>query len=205
MGRLSQDANDTLNHGFLTLEEQLQDLAKSVKMPVEQVINIWHKTHARNVHGINEWNVYASFFTSNAAEELARLPPGTIGPDQQITQRIRSQCFHLFREQQANYKEILETHDNLMKYSEGPQTLSQRQRGFDRIVDKITNLMDSAAAKYGFESALVMCGSVIHEDAGLGRAHTTSKAQPVRNSCHEFLYCVNQSLSTVLARMLSSN
>lgn len=37
-----------------------------------------------------------------------------------------------------------------------------------------------AAAKYGFEAALVMCGKVVNEDVSLGFAHTTAGEKKVR-------------------------
>ena len=38
---------------------------------------------------------------------------------------------------------------------------------------------DAATAQHGFETALVMCGNVVNEDASLGFAHTTSRATEV--------------------------
>jgi len=40
--------------------------------------------------------------------------------------------------------------------------------------------VEGAAAKHGFEAALVMCGKVVNEDASLGFAHTTAGAKKVR-------------------------
>ena len=39
--------------------------------------------------------------------------------------------------------------------------------------------MESESAKHGFESVLVMCGSVMNEDASLGFMHTTGGATKV--------------------------
>jgi len=40
--------------------------------------------------------------------------------------------------------------------------------------------VEGAAAKHGFEAALVMCGKVVNEDASLGFTHTTAGAKKVR-------------------------
>jgi hypothetical protein len=40
--------------------------------------------------------------------------------------------------------------------------------------------MDIAAARFGFEGALVTCGKVVNQDGSLGLAHTTAGAAGVR-------------------------
>ena len=40
--------------------------------------------------------------------------------------------------------------------------------------------VEGAAAKHGFEAALVICGNVVNEDASLGFTHTTTGAKKVR-------------------------
>lgn len=39
--------------------------------------------------------------------------------------------------------------------------------------------MDVAAARFGFEGALVTCGKVVNQDGSLGLAHTTAGAAGV--------------------------
>ena len=42
--------------------------------------------------------------------------------------------------------------------------------------------MDAAAARFGFEAALVACGKVVNQDGSLGHVHTTPGAAGVRFS-----------------------
>ncbi|KAH7905290.1 hypothetical protein BJ138DRAFT_1118611 [Hygrophoropsis aurantiaca] len=168
LGRLPQETRDTLVTGYLKLEEQLQQLAHTVAMPIDQVINLWHKHQLRNIQGFNQWNAYQQYHALHEQEELARLPPGTLKPDMPINQQIRSQCFQLFRDQQENYVELLRTHADIVKLSEASQTLSQHQRGFDKIIDKVSSLVSVFT---------------IHEDAILGRTFATPNTSKFWEQC----------------------
>ena len=48
------------------------------------------------------------------------------------------------------------------------------------VPDYLLFKADSAAARFGFETAVVVCGKVVNQDASLGQMHTTPGVADVR-------------------------
>ncbi|KAG1812851.1 uncharacterized protein BJ212DRAFT_1482912 [Suillus subaureus] len=58
-----------------------------------------------------------------------------------------------------------------------PQMVAMQGQEFQKFGTKISGLMDSAAAHYGFEAAFVACGKVVNQDGSLGLANMTPGAE----------------------------
>ncbi|KAG1882370.1 hypothetical protein F4604DRAFT_1537412, partial [Suillus subluteus] len=75
-----------------------------------------------------------------------------------------------------DWQDILEIYGETALFLGGPQTVSARGQEFQKFTKKLSGLMDTGVARFGFEAALVACGKVINQDGSLGMAHTTSGA-----------------------------
>ncbi|KAG2353928.1 hypothetical protein BDR07DRAFT_1382668 [Suillus spraguei] len=70
------------------------------------------------------------------------------------------------------YKDILSIHDEVKMLSASPQTVSQCGQEFQKYYQRMFSIADGAAAKFGFETAMVICGKIVNQDASLGQVHT---------------------------------
>jgi hypothetical protein len=75
-GRRSSETNLVLEEGFAVIERSFLDLSKSTTMPIQQLINLYLKSHGRAVHTVNYWNVYANYFKDHMQQEIARAKEG---------------------------------------------------------------------------------------------------------------------------------
>ncbi|KAG9310918.1 hypothetical protein JVU11DRAFT_8784 [Chiua virens] len=62
-------------------------------------------------------------------------------------------------------------------------TISQHTQTFDHFCCKISDLLDTAAKRHGFEAVMVICGNIVNEDASLGYSHTTTDASNFWEDC----------------------
>ncbi|KAH0828949.1 hypothetical protein J3R83DRAFT_2377 [Lanmaoa asiatica] len=74
------------------------------------------------------------------------------------------------------WKEILEVFELTEMTKSLDQTICQRSQTFNKIRRKIVQILDIAAAKHGFQAAIVMCGNIVNEDMSLAFQHTTRGA-----------------------------
>ncbi|KAG2028587.1 hypothetical protein BDR03DRAFT_1019604, partial [Suillus americanus] len=177
VGRRSAETNDALDAGFAAIDKTLLELSRSTAMPMHQVINLFMKSRGRTASSINYWNLYSNYFKDNSQQELARLhqdlPVGARTP----SATVRKDCYAKFKEQYPDtFQDILDMHDEISSLGGLPQTVSQRAQAFQRLQKRVTNILDVASAKFGFESATVMCGKIVNQDASLGHVHTTPGA-----------------------------
>ncbi|KIK42190.1 hypothetical protein CY34DRAFT_46605, partial [Suillus luteus UH-Slu-Lm8-n1] len=166
VGRRSAETNAALDTGFAAVDQTLLELSRSTAMPVHQVINLFMKSRGCTASSINYWNLYSNYFKDKAKQELTRLGVTT-----------RKECYAKFKEQFPDtYQDILDTHDELTSLDGLPQTIGQRVQAFQGFHRRVTNILDVASTKFGFESATVMCGKIVNQDASLGHVHTTPGA-----------------------------
>ncbi|KAG1796090.1 uncharacterized protein HD556DRAFT_1441928 [Suillus plorans] len=177
-GRRFQTANAVLREGFVELERMIQDLSSKTAIPTHQIVILWNKSHARSTSTVNHWNAYSSYFKDHLKDELARL--GRRAPEIHGTPSatVRRNCYELFKAAFPDkWQNILELHEQSAMLLGIPQTVAMRGQEFHKFGTKISGLMDSAAARYGFEAAFVACGKVVNQDGSLGLAHTTPGAE----------------------------
>ncbi|KAG1845045.1 hypothetical protein C8R48DRAFT_579945, partial [Suillus tomentosus] len=82
--------------------------------------------------------------------------------------------YELFKNTYPNsYQDILDTYEELNMLSDAPQTIAQRTQTFQKLYRRVGSILDGAAARQGFEAALVMCGNIVNEDSSLSHIHMT--------------------------------
>ncbi|KAG1897604.1 uncharacterized protein F5891DRAFT_1191808 [Suillus fuscotomentosus] len=177
-GRRFQTANAVLQEGFVELEHMIQDLSSKTAIPTHQIVTLWNKSHARSTSTVNHWNAYSSYFKDYLKDELVRL--GRRAPEIHGTPSatVPRNCYELFKAAFLDkWQNILELHEQSVMLLGIPQTVAMWGQEFQKFGTKISGLMDSAAARYGFEAAFVVCGKVVNQDGSLGLAHTTPGAE----------------------------
>ncbi|KAG2341919.1 hypothetical protein BDR05DRAFT_414096 [Suillus weaverae] len=177
-GRKSADTSATLEAGFVDIEQSFLELSGSTSIPVQQVINWFLKSRGRTTVNTNFWNIYArSYFKDHTEQELARVGLQVPADGGSPGMSIRTKCYDLFKEAFPDkYKDILSVHDEVKMLSASPQTVSQRGQEFQKYYRRMFSIADGAAAKFGFETAMVICGKIVNQDASLGQVHTTPGA-----------------------------
>ncbi|KIJ65252.1 hypothetical protein HYDPIDRAFT_27972, partial [Hydnomerulius pinastri MD-312] len=146
-GRQSAQVNRTLAVGYEQLEAVLTELIDKTSPSTQQIAEGWHKSRGRVINGTNHWNLYSKYFAKHEEQERRRLGLPLDAPSKLY--RCTTQCLSC---------------SDIEKSLRLPE------------VSCTTTLLKGAAAKHGFEAALVMCGKVVNEDASLGFAHTTAGA-----------------------------
>ncbi|KAG0701301.1 hypothetical protein DFH29DRAFT_876010 [Suillus ampliporus] len=93
------------------------------------------------------------------------------------TEALWTKCYDLFKEAFPDmYKDILSVYDYVKMLSASSQTVSQRGQEFKKYYQRMFSIADGAAAKFGFDTAMVICSSIVNQDMSLGQVHTTSGA-----------------------------
>ncbi|KAG0695533.1 hypothetical protein DFH29DRAFT_879987 [Suillus ampliporus] len=178
-GRRSSETNDKLEEGFALIDRLFNDLSKSTMMPTNQVINIYLKSRGQEVHSINYWNIYANYFKEYKERELARLTTG--GSENDKGTAMQRLCYEKFKEAfPDNYQDILSAYSEAHHIG-AASTLNQHLQSFQKLHRQVASLiwhlvLDSASTRFGFESAMVLCGNIVNQDASLGHVHTTPAA-----------------------------
>ncbi|KAG1787799.1 uncharacterized protein HD556DRAFT_1198723, partial [Suillus plorans] len=90
---------------------------------------------------------------------------------------VRTQCYDKFKEVYSDsYQDILLMHEEASLLGSSPQTIAQRGQGFQKHYRRVIQILKSAAVKFGFEVAVVLCGKVVNEDGSLGHSYNTPGA-----------------------------
>ncbi|KAG1817616.1 uncharacterized protein BJ212DRAFT_1500091 [Suillus subaureus] len=176
-GQRNDEMNATLQEGFIELEHVINDLTHNMSIPSSQIISLWNKSHAHTVNNVNHWNAYANYFKNNLKQELSRL--GDEAPEAPSTPSasVHCKCYNAFKKSFPNdWQDILKIYGETALFLSGPQTVSAQGQEFQQFMKKLSGLMDTGVAHFGFKAALVACGKVINQDSSLGMAHTTSGA-----------------------------
>ncbi|KAG2096303.1 uncharacterized protein F5147DRAFT_778352 [Suillus discolor] len=177
-GRKSANTNAILEAAFVEIEQSFLELSGSTSIPVQQVINWFLKSRGQTTVSTNFWNIYArSYFKDHTEQELAWVGHKVPADGGSPGMSIQTKCYDLFKEAFPDtYKDILSVHDEVKMLSASPQTVSQRAQEFQKYYRRMFSIADSAAAKFGFETAMVICGKIVNQDASLGQVHTTPGA-----------------------------
>ncbi|KAF8127382.1 hypothetical protein EV363DRAFT_1172502 [Boletus edulis] len=173
-GRRSARVTALLNEGCEELERVLMNVMAQTSLTARQIMDGWHKSRGRSINGTNHWNLYARYLAKNEEQERRRLGLPTDAP---ITPQTRGQLYTRFKEDNHEWQEILEVHEMLDLADSAQQTLAQRANSFNKLCRKVTNLLEMASAKHGFESAVVMCGNTVNQDTSLGFTHESPGAK----------------------------
>ncbi|KIM55143.1 hypothetical protein SCLCIDRAFT_88388, partial [Scleroderma citrinum Foug A] len=154
-----------LEQGYNDLENILAQLVDKMSLTPQQIMDGWHKSNGWVINGVNHWNLYTKYLAKHEDQERRRLS-------------IPADLYNKFKEENGEaWQEVLELHDILKTSEVSPQTMVHRIHSFNKLKQRLISLLEGAAAKHGFEAALVMCGKVINEDASLGFIHTTAGAK----------------------------
>ncbi|KIK47676.1 hypothetical protein CY34DRAFT_64789, partial [Suillus luteus UH-Slu-Lm8-n1] len=157
-----------LEEGFTGIERAFNDLSQLTTYLLPQLTSMFFKSCGRAVHGINYWNIYANYFKENTDEEVARLALAEDEVNDAEGKRKGKEVY--------TYQDILDMFDEAAVLGTAAQTVSQRGQSFQRLCKKVAGMLDSSAARFGFEAAVVLCGKVVNQDASLGHVHTTPSA-----------------------------
>jgi hypothetical protein len=68
--RIPESTLNKLEVGFEQLENTLKSLSEETALPVLHIINLWSSKEGRHLSAINLWNIYQTYLTANADEEL---------------------------------------------------------------------------------------------------------------------------------------
>ncbi|OAX32111.1 hypothetical protein K503DRAFT_787412 [Rhizopogon vinicolor AM-OR11-026] len=177
-GRKSADTQAILEAGFIDIEQSFLQLSESTSMPIQQIINSFLKSHGRTTVNTNFWNIYAcSYFKDNVEEELARVGAVLPADGGSPNTSIRTKCYELFKGAFPDtYKNILTVYDEMKMLSGSPHTVSQHAQELQKYYKRLFSTIDSAAAKFGFETAVIICGKIVNQDASLGQVHMSPGA-----------------------------
>ncbi|KAG1859751.1 hypothetical protein F4604DRAFT_1930477 [Suillus subluteus] len=155
VGRRSAETNAALDAGFAAVDQTLLELSRTTGMPMHQ-------------------NLYSNYFKDNTKQELGRLGQNLAVGEHTPSVTRQKECYAKFKEQFPDtYQDILDTHEELASLGALPQTIGQRRQAFQRFHRRVTNILDVVSSKFGFESATVMCGKIVNQDASLSHVHTT--------------------------------
>ncbi|KAG2353237.1 hypothetical protein BDR07DRAFT_1496652 [Suillus spraguei] len=84
---------------------------------------------------------------------------------------IQMKCYDLFKEAFPDkYKDILSIHNEVKMLSASPQKVSQRGQEFQKYYRRMFSIADGAAAKFGFETVMVICGKIALQSSGVCNA-----------------------------------
>ncbi|KAG1857648.1 hypothetical protein C8R48DRAFT_674628 [Suillus tomentosus] len=195
---LSYYPDGRLSHSHFPEESTSDDCANSQKPSMmgqrswETNILLEEGFTGIELHGVNYWNIYVNYFKENMEKEVARLTEDethdTEGkgkgkevcrPDMQGTPstRLRTRCYEKFKDTFPDaYQDILDMFDEAAVLGATTQTISQHGQSFQRLCKKVAGILDSLAARFGFEAAVVLCGKIVNQDASLSHVHTTPSA-----------------------------
>ena len=69
--------NATLSAGYDELEAILITLNERTNLPMQKILDGWHKSRSRTISGINHWNQYMKYAMRHEEQERRRLnlPP----------------------------------------------------------------------------------------------------------------------------------
>ncbi|KAI9453753.1 hypothetical protein HD554DRAFT_2179297, partial [Boletus coccyginus] len=173
-GRRTAAVNAILMAGYDELEAVLIRLIEQTNLTTQQILDGWHKSRSRAVNSINHWNQYTKYAMRHEEQERRRLG---LPPDVPLSPSIRRGLYTKFKEDNpGSWQEILEVHDMIDNAQSAPQTVAQCAQTFNKVKKRVISMFESESAKHRFEAAIVMCGSVVNEDASLGFMHTTGGA-----------------------------
>ncbi|KAG1722376.1 uncharacterized protein EDB91DRAFT_1063952 [Suillus paluster] len=89
---------------------------------------------------------------------------------------VQRLCYEKFKEAFPNdYQDILSAYSEAHHIGTA-STLNQCLQSFQKLYRRVASLLDSASTRFGFESAIVLCGNIVNQDASLGHVHTTPAA-----------------------------
>ncbi|KAG1887685.1 hypothetical protein F4604DRAFT_1916495 [Suillus subluteus] len=150
VGRRSAETNAALDAGFAAVDQIL--------------------SHGCTASSINYWILYSNYFKDNTKQELGRL-----GQNLAVGERTPSEK-NAMQNSRSNFPTCIKIFstptDELTSLGALPQTIGQCAQVFQRFHRRVTNILDVASSKSGFELATVMCSKIINQDASLGHVHT---------------------------------
>ncbi|KAI6037228.1 hypothetical protein BKA83DRAFT_16431, partial [Pisolithus microcarpus] len=150
-----------IQEGLDHISAYLTDLATRSGQPPQQIIDRFLKQHAR-LNPTNDWNRYSKYFTHYT--------------DTAVT--VRKKCYELFKkEYRDTWHEILIKFEESTQYTEAGKTVAQRQQLFNKSAKRFTQSLAALSKAHGIETAFVMAGSIVNQDASLGYAYTTPGAE----------------------------
>ncbi|KAN0087820.1 hypothetical protein V8E55_006441, partial [Tylopilus felleus] len=176
-GRQSAEIIKILEDSYQELDVILERVTSRTSLSPQQVAESWHKSHGCVINGHNYWNMYKSYFKTYEEDERKHVG---VELDKPATPSLISRCYKRFIEDQGKqWREILEVYELTEIMKSPDQTISQWAQTFQKIHRKISHILDTAAVKHGFQSALVMCGNIINEDSSLAFQHASQDASRV--------------------------
>ncbi|KAG9310684.1 hypothetical protein JVU11DRAFT_9276 [Chiua virens] len=174
-GCRSATVNAVLSATYKQLEDILTNAVEQTPLSVQQILDGWNKSCGRVVNGIDYWNRYGSYLAKHIEQERRRLG---LTEDVLVTPTTRRELYAKFKEENPEtWQEILDLHDLMETAESTHQTVAQRMQNFSKLRKRLVTILEGAAGKHGFETAIVMCGKVVNEDHSLGFVHTTAGAK----------------------------
>jgi len=190
-GRISTAMWETLCTGFQKLDELIDELSHETGHNPENIITLWKRSHAWECSR-SIWNKYQCYFLDNRPLERRRINDATANCKYRFCyatatthgHSLGKMCWEGFKRLEPKWREILDTHDEMLTVSGAQLTINSRTRKFDALVRKFRSLAKNASARDGFESFLVLVGNSIHEDMGLTELYVSPGADKVGARAH---------------------
>ncbi|PPQ82420.1 hypothetical protein CVT26_013270 [Gymnopilus dilepis] len=174
MGRLSDEAIEALRDGLGELDGVIAKIIAATGLSLKQILNRWQPPVPRH---LNLWNIYQKYFQTNTQKELNRLRGkgrSTKDPSKANMTTIRS-AYRAFRKEEPNYKGILDLFWRIHEIDGSNTSLNGRYRDFQKYVNTIRRLAESASNINGFEIAFCAVGSVVQQDQSLSATFCSQK------------------------------
>ena len=156
-GRRMTIVNATLSAGYNELEAILITLVKWTNLPMQQILDGWHKSCSCTVSGINHWNQYTKYAMRHEEQEQQwlNLPPEVLHRFPMcnplfsywcipVSPSVRHELYVKFKEDNPNtWQEILEVHDMVDNVQSSPQTIAQHAQTFNKIKKRIISVVST--------------------------------------------------------------
>lgn len=204
-GRLPDAVKDIRDEGYKEIERMFSTLSNRSSINVDTLVSGYYRRFTHRKVAFHSWNTYQVYFAANRDTEVQRTYPPEKKVDLDRTYiylrlttyihhlagssevTIRRKCFESFKNKfPKRWQDILLKYSELQKFSAAGKTIAQRSRTFKKVCDQLETMAESSATLYGFQFAIVMAGSVVNEDASLGRMYETENAKDVsgHNALH---------------------
>ncbi|KIM72187.1 hypothetical protein PILCRDRAFT_93559 [Piloderma croceum F 1598] len=159
-GRPTTKALGLIEEGFNKITEIIEGLAEVTGKPPSDLYRRLEKSRKGASEG-HLWNIYLHYFARHEEEEAARL-----NRPLERTQTFRSRCYAQYKVNNANFRELLETYQEL-EMAGTEMTVGQRKREVEKYEKKLRDMAMEAYRTLDIDTFIMTAGSIILSDHGL--------------------------------------
>lgn len=135
-GRPTTKTLGLIEEGFIKISEIIEGLAEVTGKPPSSLYRRLEKSRKGTPDG-HLWNIYLRYFARHEEEEAARL-----NKPLEHTQAFRSLCYAQYKADNANFRELLETYQEL-EIAAVEMTVGQRKREVEKYEKRLRDMVSS--------------------------------------------------------------